>query len=70
MGFEAKSGAKAEVLADRSVLVKGEAEEKDTYTVTVRAGLAGVTAFRLEALPDESAAQEGARDGRARGRSW
>ena len=58
-GFEAKSGAKAENLPDRSVLVKGEAEEKDTYTMTVRAGFAGATAFRLEALPDESLPKRG-----------
>ena len=34
-------------------------EDKDTYTVTVRTRLAGITAFRLEALPDPSLPQKG-----------
>jgi Protein of unknown function (DUF1553)/Protein of unknown function (DUF1549)/Planctomycete cytochrome C len=33
--------------------------EKDIYTVTVRAPLPGITAFRLEALPDPSLPQQG-----------
>jgi hypothetical protein len=57
--FEAESKATAETLADSSLLVTGEVQEKDTYTVTVRAPLAGITAFRLEALPDPALPQKG-----------
>ena len=57
--FEAESGASLVKLADRSLLVSGEPKEKDVYTVTVRTGLAGITAFRLEALPDASLPQKG-----------
>jgi hypothetical protein len=57
--FEAASGASFRKLPDRSLLVSGEVKDKDTYTVTVRAPLAGVTAFRLEALPDPSLPRQG-----------
>ena len=40
-------------------LSSGEVQDKDTYTVTVRATLSGITAFRLEALPDPSLPQKG-----------
>jgi hypothetical protein len=52
--FEAESGASFRKLPDGSLLVSGEAKEKDTYTVTVRAQTRGITALRLEALPDPS----------------
>jgi len=51
-GFTAKSGATAEKLADASLRVSGKLEDKDSYTVSVRARLDGITAFRLEALTD------------------
>ncbi len=57
--FAAKSGASSETLADGSLRVSGKLEEKDTYTVAVRTRLAGVTAFRLEALPDPALPQRG-----------
>jgi len=57
--FEAKSGAAFRKLSDGSLLVSGEVKDKDTYTVTIRAGSAGVTAFRLEALPDPSLPRQG-----------
>ena len=53
--FVAKSGASAETLADGSLRVCGKPEEKDSYTVTVHTSLAGITGFRLEALPDDVA---------------
>ena len=49
--FSSKGGASSETLPDGSLLVPGKAEDKETYTVTVRTRLAGITAFRLEALP-------------------
>jgi mono/diheme cytochrome c family protein len=69
----ATSGARFEKQPDESVLVSGENSEgsgvgtdaakkrpeKDTYTVTVRTALSGITAFRLEALPDPSLPQRG-----------
>jgi hypothetical protein len=57
----ARSGAPLEILADGSVRAtarEGSPAETDvytdtdTYTVTVRTSLPGITAFRLEALPD------------------
>ena len=59
MAFVAKSGAKLHKQADQSLLVTGEVQEKDTYTVTVRTSLEGITAFRLDALPDPSLPQKG-----------
>ncbi len=45
--------------ADRSVTVKGETPDKDTYTVVARAPLAGITAFRLEAMDDAALPEKG-----------
>ncbi|MDB6154131.1 MAG: Planctomycete cytochrome [Chthoniobacteraceae bacterium] len=42
------------VLDDASVLASGDQTKADTYTVTFRPGLRGITALRLEALPDAS----------------
>ena len=39
---------------DGSILVSGEKPATDTYTLTAKTDLAGITAFRLEAIPDES----------------
>jgi hypothetical protein len=41
------------VLPDRSVLASGDISKSDTYLLTFRAVPPGVTALRLEALPDE-----------------
>lgn len=57
--FEAESGASLRKLADGSLLVSGEVKDKDRYTVTVRARARGITAFRLEALPDAKLPQKG-----------
>jgi Protein of unknown function (DUF1553)/Protein of unknown function (DUF1549)/Planctomycete cytochrome C len=55
----AASGAALKILEDGSLLASGKLEDKDSYTVTVRASLPGITAFRLEALPDPSLPQGG-----------
>jgi hypothetical protein len=55
----AASGAALQILEDGSLLASGKLEDKDSYTVTVRASLPGITAFRLEALPDSSLPQGG-----------
>ncbi len=57
--LEAKSGATAEALADGSLRVLGKPADKEVYTVTVRTALAGIRAFRLEALPDPELPQRG-----------
>jgi hypothetical protein len=46
--------ASLETMNDGSLLVSGAAADKDTYTVTARMPRGGITAFRLEALPDPS----------------
>jgi hypothetical protein len=57
--FQARSGASHEVLADGSILVTGEVQDNDAYTVTAAPPFSGITAFRLEALPDPSLPQQG-----------
>ncbi|MBO0719614.1 MAG: DUF1549 domain-containing protein [Blastocatellia bacterium] len=47
-------GATLKKLDDGSVLVSGAKAEKDTYIVRARTELNGITALRLEAIPDES----------------
>jgi hypothetical protein len=46
--------ASLEKKKDGSLLVSGPAADKDTYTVTVRTSRGGITALRLEVLPDPS----------------
>ncbi|HEY6548741.1 MAG TPA: PSD1 and planctomycete cytochrome C domain-containing protein, partial [Vicinamibacteria bacterium] len=58
-GFEATSGSTGKARPDGSVLVAGEVKDADSYTVKVATTLAGITAFRLEALPDESLPKKG-----------
>ena len=61
--FEAESGASHRLLDDGSVVVPvdpgAEAVKSDAYTVTVRSGLRGITALRLEALPDPALPEQG-----------
>src|SRR6185295_7670567 len=59
VAFKAASGAKFQKKPDGSLVVTGEVQEKDSYTVTVQTSLAGITAFRLDALPDPSLPQKG-----------
>ncbi len=47
------AGATLEKQPDRSIVANGESPNKDTYTITTDAGLNGITAFRVEALPDD-----------------
>ena len=51
---ESAAGAKLVLQADDSLLASGTVGSSDTYTITAEAGLAGVTAMRLETLPDPS----------------
>lgn len=53
------NGATLTVLDDRSVLAGGTRPTTDTYTVTARSSLSGISALRLEALPDESLPAKG-----------
>ena len=39
--------------ADGSVIASGDQSKRDVYTVQLEAGLKGITAIRLEALPDD-----------------
>jgi hypothetical protein len=59
--LEAKSasGCKLARLDDDSLLVSGEFDTKDTYTVHVRNALTNLTAIRLEALPHASLPDRG-----------
>jgi len=50
----AASGARAERVPDGSVRLSGANPERDTYTIEIDSDLDGVTALRLEALPDPS----------------
>lgn len=47
------------VLPDDSVLVSSDQTKSDTYHLTFRSDLKGITAIRLEALPDERLPQGG-----------
>lgn len=64
---EAKSdsGTKLTTQKDGSLLATGPIPEGDTYTLTVKTDLTGITAFRLEVLPDPSLPAKG--PGRADG---
>src|SRR5205085_5387992 len=48
------SGARLTEQADHSLLASGGEPGSETYTITAKAGLSGITAIRLEALPDAS----------------
>ncbi|MBL9190478.1 MAG: PSD1 domain-containing protein [Opitutaceae bacterium] len=51
--FESTGGSAHRLLADKSVLLDDEdAPERDTYTLTVRTPLTGISGFKLEALSD------------------
>lgn len=57
--FESLGGATHEVLDDGSVLLSGEAPDRDTYTVVVRTELTGIRAIKLETLTDPSLPGQG-----------
>jgi hypothetical protein len=48
----AESGANVEIMPDKSLRINGIMPEHDSYTVTARNELPGVTAYRLESVPD------------------
>jgi mono/diheme cytochrome c family protein len=52
--FDSLGGATHEVLPDQSVLLSGEAPDRDTYTVTAKTSLKDIRAIKLEALTDPS----------------
>lgn len=47
-------------LDDGSILVSGENPNQDTYTIAAKTDLAGITALRLETIPDPSLPQSSA----------
>ena len=49
-----QSGAMLKKLDDGSLLASGIVPQTDVYTVKAKAAATGITAFRLEAIPDES----------------
>jgi hypothetical protein len=54
--IEARSAAGATLTkqSDRSILVGGETPPTDTYTITAKTDLSGITGIRLDVLPDPS----------------
>jgi hypothetical protein len=52
--YQSAAGATLTKLADNSILVSGELYAKDIYTVVLKTAVSGITAVRLEALPDTS----------------
>ena len=57
--FDSLGGATHEVLADKSVLLSGEAPDRDTYTLEIQTTLTGIRAFKLETLTDPSLPGQG-----------
>ena len=58
--LKSESGATFRKLADGSLLAEGAAAANDVYTISARTQLKGLTAFRIEAIPDPSLPQAGA----------
>lgn len=52
--FESLGESNHRVLPDKSVLLTDDAPDRDTYVITVRTKLTGITGFKLEALTDPS----------------
>ncbi|MBM81145.1 MAG: hypothetical protein CMJ78_11205 [Planctomycetaceae bacterium] len=52
--FESVGGATHTVLDDNSLLIGGKNPQNDTYTITFRTEVIGITGFKLEALLDPS----------------
>jgi hypothetical protein len=55
----ADRGSKLSIQPDGAVLASGPTPEKDEYVVLAHSELAGITGFKLEALPDDSLAHRG-----------
>jgi len=60
----AESGTALRILEDGAIRAEGDPADVDTYVITAKSGLAGITAFRLETLPDPAFPQGAA--GRAK----
>src|SRR5262245_24586564 len=58
--LKAESGATFRKIDDGSILAEGAAAANDVYTISARTQLKGLTAFRIEAIPDPSLPQGGA----------
>ncbi len=56
--IKSESGTTFKKLDDGSILAEGPAPANDIYTITAQTTLNGLTAFRLEPLPDPSLPQE------------
>ncbi len=54
VAFESSADSTHRVLEDKSVLLTDDVPDKDTYTVTLRTTLTGITGFKLETLTDPS----------------
>ena len=54
-----KNGATLTKQEDNSVLVSGPIPDTDEYTLTLKTDLKGITAIRLEVLPDDSLGSKG-----------
>ena len=52
--FESVGGSDYKMLPDKSVLLLEEAPDRDTYVLTIRTKLTGISAFKIEALTDPS----------------
>ncbi|MEW4488462.1 PSD1 and planctomycete cytochrome C domain-containing protein [Thalassoglobus sp. JC818] len=52
--FESKNGSDYRILPDSSILLTGEAPNKDTYTASFSTDLKEITGFKIEALTDDS----------------
>jgi hypothetical protein len=52
--FKSAGGATLTKQADNSILASGKNPTPETYTVTAKTPLSGITAIRLEVLPDKS----------------
>jgi mono/diheme cytochrome c family protein len=52
--FESLGESNHRVLPDKSVLLTDDAPDRDTYVITVRTKLTGITGFKLDALTDPS----------------
>jgi hypothetical protein len=51
--LKARGGSTLEKLPDRSILASGTKPAEETYTITASTDLVGITAIRLELIPDD-----------------
>ncbi len=56
---KSEKGTTLKVLPDGALLATGPAPDTEKYTITVQSDLKAITAFRLEALPDDSLPNKG-----------